>query len=440
MIRTAFANPSKHNPYFLREEGGRDSIRGCMLRVQRRTVQFGTRSDAGNRWHKVAEARPDMTLEEIEDARLAVRRVVRQVEDEEQIPGLRRATTLTVKGLMEEYLADYEETRGHNRSHRTLDAYHDTWRVHLVPLIGHLRLAEVTPDVVRQLKREIPARVLSKRPKTRGGGRYGANRALQQLDSAFRFAQRHEWVTRNPAAEWIVPRYDEARAEDFLDEASYGAIGDVLRQAEVMTFGRSPTARGCLSIRTIYALRLAIYTGARHREELLWAKLAWCQDLEGAVPRIGIPRVKSDRESPRGRWVYLGPDSVRLIRQMPRPSGSSHLLVPGSKSGAPLYRLNEAWHWVLKRAKLPPMPVKVLRHSHRTHAVVAGIPEEHEAQLLGHRGAAITDTVYLHRHGPALAAAAAHIEEHLRILMGDPIKSSPGDDLELRQVISGESS
>ena len=105
---------------------------------------------------------------------------------------------------------------------------------------------------------------------------------------------------------------------------------------------------------------------------------------------------------------------------MERPAGSEHLLVPGKRSGRPLFRLNELWTTVLAQAGLPRMTVKVLRHSHRTHAVVAGIPEEHEQQLLGHRGASVTDTVYLHRHGPALAAAAARIEVHFRSLMGDP--------------------
>ncbi len=31
----------------------------------------------------------------------------------------------------------------------------------------------------------------------------------------------------------------------------------------------------------------------------------------------------------------------------------------------------------------------------------------------------MTDTVYLHRHGPDLARAAALVENHLRALLGD---------------------
>ncbi len=82
-------------------------------------------------------------------------------------------------------------------------------------------------------------------------------------------------------------------------------------------------------------------------------------------------------------------------------------------------RLNEIWDLVLQRAGLPHMAVKVLRHSFRTHAVNAGLLGEFTAQLLGHRGAPVTDTVYLKRHGQALARAAATMEDYLRRLMGD---------------------
>jgi hypothetical protein len=49
------------------------------------------------------------------------------------------------------------------------------------------------------------------------------------------------------------------------------------------------------------------------------------------------------------------------------------------------------------------------------------IAPEHRAQLLGHQGRPMTDTLYLHRHEPDLARAAAWVEDHLRLLMGDPL-------------------
>jgi integrase len=418
VLRQAFARLSHGSPYYIREEGGRDSIRGCYLRVQRRSVQFGIRTAGGDRWIKVREARSDMTLEEVDDAREAVRSALRAIETENEFPGLLRGRQMTVRQLSGEYLRDYEENRSSRRSPRTLASYRSVWNTHILPLLGRVRIREVTPDVVRQLKRQVSARANQRPEMARAGGVYIANRALQQLDSAFRFAVRNEWVIRNPASQHVVARYEESPADEFLDDAGYAAVGAVLRDLEADTIA-SPFRTRESRIRTLYALRLAIYTGARHREEILWAHLPWCEDLDGTIPRIAIPRAKGDRGNRRGRWIYLGPDAARLIREMPRQAGSEHLLVPSMRAGRPMSRLNEIWDLVLQRAGLPHMTVKVLRHSFRTHAVNAGLLGEFTAQLLGHRGAPVTDTVYLKRHGQALACAAATIEDYLRYLMGD---------------------
>ena len=54
----------------------------------------------------------------------------------------------------------------------------------------------------------------------------------------------------------------------------------------------------------LFALRVAIYTGVRHRSELLWTRLE-CR-LADSVPRIGIPRAKGDRAKKGGRrWIFL---------------------------------------------------------------------------------------------------------------------------------------
>jgi integrase len=192
-------------------------------------------------------------------------------------------------------------------------------------------------DVVRRFKREIPDRVVERRPKAKGGGRPVANRALQQLEAALGFAYRMDWISRNTASARFVPRYEENRAEDFLDIHGYGAVGQVLRDLEAR-LARDETSP--LSLRTIFALRVAIYTGVRHRSELLWTRLEWCH-LDDRVPRIGIPRAKGDRLTKKGggRWIFLGPEAVRLLRAMPRPAGSEHLTVPGDKPGQPLFRL-----------------------------------------------------------------------------------------------------
>jgi integrase len=421
VVRRAYRSlpGSGESDYYILEKSD-----GPCLRVRRTVVQLGVRR--GGRFHLASDLHPEMTIQEVEGARDEARRLFRRLEDEEGIPGLAYGRTMTVQKLYEEFMADFRETRGAARSHLTLESYEALWRVHLLPSLGHLRLTEVTTDVVRRLKREIPERVQARRPETKGGGRPVANRALQQLDAALGFAFRMEWITRNAASARLVPRYEENRAEDFLDCEAYAAVGQVLRDFELrLSRGLSSP----LSLRTLYALRVTIYTGVRHRSELLWTRLEWCH-LGDPVPRIGIPRAKGDRGRSQGRWIYLGKEAVRLLKAIPRPEGSEHLTIPGDKVGQPLFRLNEAWRIVLKTANLPEVPVKALRHGFSTHSVGIIAPE-HRAQLLGHQGRPMTDTVYLHRHGPDLARAAGLVEEHLRGLLGDFQKH---DSVSERQV------
>jgi integrase len=408
-VKRAFRNlPDKsEGDYYILEKHD-----GPCLRVRRTVVQIGVRYRS--RFHISSNLRPDMTLEEVEEAREEARRLLRHLDEEESVPGLARGKSMILRELYQEYMLDFQENRSAFRSPLTYVCYELNWRLHILPVLGDLRLCDITSDVIRQFKRQLPERVLKARPWARSGGKPTANRSLQQLNTALEFAFRMEWITRNPASARLVPRFEENRAEEFLDHKGYAAVGEVLRgfEARLVRGDASPLSWGAIK-----ALRVAIYTGARHRSELLWTQLHWCH-LDCDVPRIGIPSAKGNRAKGGGRWVFLGPEAVRLLKAIPRPAGSEHLTVPGKLPGRPLVRLNGPWHVVLRTAGLPEMTVKVLRHGFSTHSVGIIAPE-HRAQLLGHQGRPMTDTVYLHHHGPDLARAAALVEEHFRELLGD---------------------
>jgi len=410
VVKDAFRKPATSEAGYYVLEKGKTLV--C-LRVRKTSVHIGVRHQS--RWHSVAALHADMSVQEVEDVRMSALQLARQLQDGEGLPSLARGRSMTLAQLHQEFMADLKETRGDVLSNNTLKNYADVWRLYLLPAAGRLTLPRLTVEVARQIKREVPALVLKNRPESSSGGRYMANAALQQLYAALDFAYRMEWVTRNVASARLVPRYEKRRSEDFLDAEAYAAVGQVLRDLETrLAQGKESP----LSLRTLLALRVAIYTGVRHRSELLWTQLSWCR-LDDAVPRIGIPRAKGDRGSQGGgRWIFLGPDAVRCLKAIERPIGSEHLTVPGDKPGRPLFRLNEAWTVILRAANLSPVPVKALRHGFSTHSVGI-IASEHRAQLMGHQGRPMTDTVYLHRHGPDLGRAAALVEHHLRGLLGD---------------------
>ncbi len=311
VVREAFRKPSESESGYYVLEKGKTLV--C-LRVRKTTVHIGVRHQS--RWHPVASLRAEMSVQEVEDLRMAAIHLARQFQDGEGIPALARDRSMMLAQLHKEFMADLRETRGDPLSARTLENYDDVWRLYL-PTLGHLTPPRLTVEIVRQMKRDIPALVMKQRPEASSGGRYMANAALQQLYAALDFAYRMEWVSRNVASSRLVPRYEKRRSEEFLDAEGYAAAGHVLRdlEARLAQGGAAP-----LSQRTLLALRVAIYTGIRHRSELLWTRLEWCR-LHDAVPRIGIPRAKGDRGSQGGgRWIFLGPDAVRCLKAITRPS------------------------------------------------------------------------------------------------------------------------
>lgn len=438
VLRRAFSEPGPDR-YFIRERGGRDSIPGLCLRVGARVVWFGHRKGGG--WTPVVQARPGMSPAEIDEARRQVQ--VTLADGPSSSPQRTSSSSkkrLTVEQLGEIYLNDLESNRGSKRSDRTLAGYRDLWRVHLNPLIGHLRLDEVTPDIVREkVKSAIPERV-QVRLKDRGlspeaagqaakqGGRVTANRALQQGEAAFSFAVRMEWLSRNPFSERLVDRYDEEPDQHCLSLSDYAALGEALREAEAALFRPRPL----LPMRSLAALRVLLLTPARpgevlpavispeHRLDQSGRERHFC-DLEARYPAIWVPMAKGDRGSmkrPPGRFVFLPTQAVEDIRRVPRLDGSIYAF-PGDLPDAPICRLEKAWSSLLRLAGLPHMPLKTTRPSWRTHAVDAGIPPEHVQGLMGHAGLKITDTVYLKRITPSLWASAETAGAFLTALLGE---------------------
>lgn len=235
----------------------------------------------------------------------------------------------------------------------------------------------------------------------------------------FSWAHRRGLILRNPFHLDFVAPYEVGSAERFFEDHEVAQIGEVIR------YGEQLHEKGCTGrdrvpvLQALHALRIAIYTGCRQRVELVHGQLDWLKGVPGPLPRLEIPRAKGQRGGKRGRYLYLGPHATELLVNMYRPRGSEHLLIPGRDTGKPLYSLGHVWDWVAKHSGIKDASPKAWRHTARTNHVRCGIAEEHSAQLLGHRGRPITDTVYLHRHGPSLVQAATTYEIFIRRLLGD---------------------
>lgn len=100
VVHQAWKSLSTGSPYFIYERGtGKDNVPGCALRIQRRSVQIGTRADRGATWIAVAEVRPDIDIQALDDLRLEVRQKIRELEDEDDEPTLRDGRRMRVREL-----------------------------------------------------------------------------------------------------------------------------------------------------------------------------------------------------------------------------------------------------------------------------------------------------------------------------------------------------
>lgn len=432
VLRKAYGEPPPPGrSYYIQERGGKNSIPGCFIRVLRTEIWFGTRN--GSTWLKVAKARPGMTTDEVLVARRAVRAKVTQLEERPAAQA-----RILVRQLMDLHLTDWRSGRGEHRSPRTEEGYRELWSVHILPflvdpissgrLLGDMPIQEVSPLVAQQVKLRLPALVTSRLPQAKRGGTVVTNRVLQQLQAAFKYAVRMEWISANPFSEDVIIRYAEVSDGYAFSQEELKAIGDALVRLEALTARPRPP----LPYRSLAGIRLLLLTGARpselteaytHRRHLPTGSLDPYAILEDPYPRIHVQRAKGDRGKQKrapGRFIWLASRATELVEAIPRVPGDVHIL-PGDIPGDHLQRLNKAFDAVLKEAGVKRVPLKCTRHSFRTWAPEAGVSPEHVQQLLGHAGLRMTDTVYLHSVAPALMAAAHRAAEFMAArLSGEP--------------------
>jgi hypothetical protein len=254
VIRYAYEHLAAKNPYYIREVG-RDAIRGCMLRVQRQTVELGTRLDGGTRWERVSRLDLDMSIAELDAARLAVRLIVRAREDEDEEPSLRLGRQMTVQQLWQHFRAEYVRKKSAKRSTRTLEFYDSLWGLHLLPRLGSSRLKEVTSSCLEEMIEAIASQVQSSRPWSEG--RHTANHCLFQGRTVFEFARRKGWLLRNPFHD--VDPYDVLSAQIYLRDLDLAAIGASLREMEECAHRSTLVSRHVPSLGALYALRIALH-------------------------------------------------------------------------------------------------------------------------------------------------------------------------------------
>ncbi len=265
---------------------------------------------------------------------------------------------------------------------------------HIRPLLGGLRVDEVTPPHVETFMHRIAAGdTAAGGTEQKGGarvrgGRGAAARTVGLLGAVFAYAQKRGFRPDNPVRGVVRPA--DGRRERRLSDAEYAALGQGMAYAAAE--GVSPTG--------LAALRLLLLTGWRKSEAtgLRWAEL----DLPRRTARLGDTK-SGVSVRPLARVV------VELISAQPRTSGAH--VFPARVGGRPFQGLPRVWERVRGSAGLPEdVTLHTLRHSFASLADDLGYGEAAIAGLLGHRRAGMTAR-YTHAADAVLLDAADHVAD-----------------------------
>ncbi len=272
---------------------------------------------------------------------------------------------------------------------------------HIKPLLGDLRVGEVTPAHVEAFMHRVAAGSTAAEGKApRGGtrvrgGRGAAARTVGLLGAVFAYAQKRGFRPDNPVRG--VVRFADGRRERRLSEAEYAALGKGM--AHATTEGVSPTG--------LAALRLLMLTGWRKSEAtgLRWAEL----DLPRRTARLGDTK-SGVSIRPLARAV------VELVSAQPRTT--SEYVFPARVEGRPFQGLPRMWERVRSLAGLPDdVTLHSLRHSFASLAADLGYGDAAIAGLIGHARGGVTAR-YTHRSDKVLLKVADEVAQATLERMG----------------------
>jgi integrase len=275
------------------------------------------------------------------------------------------------------------------RKAATRSEYDRLLRLHILPALGSLAVADVARADVAKLHHQLRATPMQ------------ANRAMAVLSKMMNLAER--WGLRpdgtNPCRH--VERNRERRRERFLSTAEIGRLGRVLDQAArgpLTLSARKEKAAAVtvtLSPYALAAIALLLLTGARRGEIL---GLTWAQvELER-----GLLRLPESKTGPR--VIHLNAAALAILERLPRVAGNPHVVV-GDRRGAHLVNLNKPWRALRQVAQLEDVRLHDLRHTHASVGAAAGLGLPMIGALLGHTQAATTQR-YAHLAADPVRAAA----------------------------------
>ncbi|MEF2549058.1 site-specific integrase [Aurantimonas sp. E1-2-R+4] len=274
---------------------------------------------------------------------------------------------------------------------------------HIKPLLGRLKVKDVTKADVRRFLQDVADGKTAVDVKTgaRGraivkGGKGTASRTVGLLGGIFSFAVDQDYVASNVIRG--IRRFPDKRGDRFLSAAELARLGDALRSME-------QTGSNALGLAII---KLLIFTGARKGEieGLQWNEV----DFERGLLRL--------RDSKTGqKAIILNPPALEVLVGMNRLEDSPYVF-PASRSDGHYEGTPKLWQALRRKAVLNDVRLHDLRHSFASVAVAGGASLPIIGALLGHGNASTTQR-YAHLSDDPLSEASARTSASIRDMMGE---------------------
>ena len=319
-------------------------------------------------------------------------------------------TKMSVEDYLERWLSDGARSRV---SPKTFERYTDIVRGHLVPRLGHIPLAKLTPL-------DIQGHYTWALTEGRRDGRGGLSKQSvvphhRILNRALRQAVRWQLIARNPVDAVESPRPDTCPIRALNESETFL----LLKAAE--------------NSRLYPVILLAVTTGMR-RGELLALKwnavdlerksLSVFESLEQTRDTLRFKRPKSAKGQRKIDLLRLAEEELRHHRARQRehklllgPAYADHDLVfpePDGTLWAP-DKLTRAFAALVRRHGLEGLRFHDLRHSHATQLLRQGVHPKVVSERLGHATVSITLDLYSHVLPGMQKEAAERLDAALRI-------------------------
>jgi len=275
----------------------------------------------------------------------------------------------TVKALYADFFARQIEDRRQNP-----ERVARVFALHILPIIGDLRVTEVRPADVDRMLRPLSDRGIFRT----------AAKALQLTKALFDYAMKRHLITANPAAPF-----------NWADiGGKVGPRSRVLSRAELVKFFKAMQAQPNFPPYSAAALKLLLALGVRKMELL---KATWDQfDLAAGEWHLPADSTKTDSAI----RIPLSPWAIAILKEQRARSFNAYVFpmqrtMPG-KTTAHLSEttLNHALYML--QSDLDPFTVHDLRRTARTHLAALGVAPHIAEMCLNHKPKGIEAVYNVH--------------------------------------------